>query len=103
MSDEEPFRTFAAFYPFYLREHANRTCRRLHFTGTSLALLWLLAALLTGRWWLFLVALLQGYACAWIGHFWFEHNRPATFRHPWYSLRGDWRMWWEILSGRLRF
>ena len=103
MSDEEPFRTFAAFYPFYLREHANRTCRRLHFTGTSMALLWLLAALLTGRWWLLLVALLQGYACAWIGHFWFEHNRPATFRHPWYSLRGDWRMWWEILSGRLRF
>jgi hypothetical protein len=103
MSDGRPFRTFAAFYPFYLGEHANRTCRRLHFLGTSLALLWLLAALLRGRWWLLAVALVQGYAFAWIGHFFFEHNRPATFRHPWFSLLGDWRMWWEIFSGRLRF
>ncbi len=97
------FATFRAFYPYYLGEHANRTCRRLHCVGTSLALLWLVAALLTGRWWLLAVALVQGYAFAWIGHFCFEHNRPATFRHPLYSLMGDWRMWWEMLSGRIRF
>jgi hypothetical protein len=103
MSDEQPFQSFGAFYPFYLREHTNRTCRRLHFLGTSLALLWLLAALLSRWWWLLAVALVQGYAFAWIGHFFFEHNRPATFRHPWYSLLGDWRMWWENFSGRLRF
>jgi hypothetical protein len=100
---EPRFPTFRAFYPFYLREHSNRTSRRLHVVGTSLALLWLLAALLTGRWWLVAVALLQGYAFAWVGHFFFEHNRPATFRHPWYSLLGDWRMGWEVLSGKLRF
>jgi hypothetical protein len=100
---EPRFPTFRAFYPFYLGEHANRTCRRLHFVGTSLAVLLLLAALLSGRWWLGAVALVQGYAFAWIGHFIFEHNRPATFRHPLYSLMGDWRLWWEILSGRLRF
>lgn len=100
--DERPFPTFGAFYPFYLGEHAHRTSRRLHFTDTSLALLWLLAALRTGRWWPAAVALIQGYAFAWVGHFFFEHNRPATFRHPWFSLLGDWRMWWEMLSGRLR-
>jgi hypothetical protein len=102
-SKEGPFPTFGSFYPFYLGEHANRTSRRLHFAGTSLALLWLVAALLTGRWWLLAVALIQGYAFAWVGHFFFEHNRPATFRHPLYSLMGDWRMWWEMLSGRIRF
>lgn len=103
MAAERPFRTFADFYPFYLGEHANRTCRRLHFVGTSLVLPWLAAAVVTGRWWPALVAPIQGYAFAWVGHFFFEHNRPATFRHPWYSLLGDWRMGWEILSGKLRF
>jgi hypothetical protein len=103
MSGTSSFRTFRDFYPFYLSEHANRTSRRLHFTGTSVAALLMVAACVTRLWWLSAVALVQGYAFAWIGHFFFEHNRPATFKHPWLSLMGDWRLWWEILSGKMRF
>ena len=103
MSGETPFPTFREFYAFYLSEHANRTSRRLHFIGTSIAAVLMVAALLTRLWWLLAAALLQGYAFAWIGHFFFEHNKPATFKHPWLSLMGDWRLWWEILTGRLRF
>ncbi len=103
MNDEKSFRSFADFYPFYLGEHSNHVSRRLHFTGTSIAVVLLAAALLTQRWWLAAAALVEGYAFAWVGHFFFEHNKPATFKHPWYSLMGDWRLWWEMLLGRIRF
>ena len=95
--------TFAEFYPFYLSQHANRTCRRLHFVGTSIALALLVTTLATQQWWLVTVALIQGYAFAWVGHFFFERNKPATFRYPRFSFMGDWRLWWEILTGKVRF
>jgi hypothetical protein len=101
--NEARYRTFGDFYPFYLSEHANRTTRRLHFVGTSVALVLLIASVVTQNWWLIAVALVQGYAFAWVGHFFFEHNKPATFKYPGFSFMGDWRLWWEILSGKLRF
>jgi hypothetical protein len=103
MTEPTSYRTFSEFYPFYLSEHANRTSRRLHFVGTSIALVLLLTAIVTMNGWLVLAALVQGYAFAWVGHFFFEHNRPATFRYPRFSFMGDWRLWWEILTGKLRF
>ena len=99
----ERYTSFAAFYPFYLSEHTNRTCRRLHFVGTSLGLVCLIAALVTSSWWLLALGLVVGYACAWVGHFFFEHNRPATFRYPGYSFLGDWAMWRDMLTGRIKF
>src|SRR5690349_15493307 len=75
------FRSFAEFYPHYLREHAHPACRRLHFVGTTLVLLCVVAAVWTGNAWILLGAPLAGYGFAWVGHFLFEHNRPATFRH----------------------
>jgi hypothetical protein len=102
MNDESSFRTFDDFYPFYLGEHANRTCRRLHFAGTSIAAALLIAAGVTRWWWFVAIAFVQGYAFAWAGHFFFEHNKPATFKYPWFSLMGDWRLWWDILMGRVR-
>jgi hypothetical protein len=95
------FRSFEDFYPFYLSEHSNRISRRLHFTGTSIACALIIAAAVTQRGWLLAAALVQGYAFAWIGHYFFEHNKPATFRHPAYSLMGDWRLWWDVLNRRL--
>jgi hypothetical protein len=95
------FASFSEFYPFYLSEHANRTSRRLHFLG-SCGVLGLLAAALVlrdGRW--LIGAAVCGYGFAWIGHFFFEKNRPATFRHPLYSFAGDWVMFKEILLRRL--
>jgi hypothetical protein len=97
------FATFREFYPFYLTEHANATSRRLHVIGTSMTLLVLLYALGTGSWWLVLLSPVPGYACAWIGHFFFEHNRPATFQHPFYSLAGDFVMLRDVLTGRIRW
>jgi hypothetical protein len=97
------YRSFADFYPFYLREHANRTSRRLHFIGSCVAIALLVAAVATGVWWLVAVALVEGYAFAWVGHFFFEHNRPATFKYPLLSLMGDWRLWWDIVTGRIAF
>lgn len=100
MSDAR-FRTFGEFYPFYLSEHGNRMSRRLHFIGTSIALPLAVAAVATQIWWLLAVALVQGYAFAWVGHFFFEHNKPATFQHPLWSLRGDFRMYLMALRGKM--
>jgi hypothetical protein len=103
MNDKNAFRKFGDFYPFYLGEHANRTCRRLHFAGTSIAATLLIIAIVMRSGWLVAVAIVQGYAFAWVGHFFFEHNKPATFKHPIFSLMGDWRLWWDILSRKVRF
>ena len=102
MSDGR-YQSFAEFYPFYLSEHSRRETRRIHFTGSALALLCLLWALLSGeaRW--FLAAVICGYGFAWFGHVFFEKNRPATFRYPLYSLMGDWKMFWQILTGKIAF
>ncbi|MFC3146397.1 Mpo1-like protein [Piscinibacterium candidicorallinum] len=97
------YTSFAEFYPFYLSEHSNRTCRRLHFVGSSLALLIAAAGLWRGQPIYLLYALLCGYAFAWIGHFGFEKNKPASFKQPLYSFMGDWRMWFQILTGQIKF
>jgi hypothetical protein len=97
------FANFREFYPYYLGEHGNRISRRLHVTGTLLALLAVATALVTERWRWLLLAPLAGYLPAWAGHYFFEHNRPATFSHPLWSLRGDFAMLAEVLTGRMRW
>jgi hypothetical protein len=97
------FNSFAEFYTFYLSEHAKRSTRRIHFVGSALALLLLGAALASASLGLFLLAVACGYGFAWIGHFFFEKNRPATFKYPLYSLMGDWVMFWQILTGKIAF
>ena len=96
------FASFREFYPYYLSEHANTACRRLHFAGSTLVLACAAMGLATRNPWWVLYALLCGYGCAWIGHFFFEHNKPATFRHPFYSFLGDWVMYKDILTGKVR-
>ncbi len=101
MSDS--FENFGKFYLFYLSEHSTKWCRRLHFIGSSLVVLAFMAFVFSLDW-KFLVAMpLFGYGFAWIGHFFFEKNKPATFRFPLYSLMGDWVMFSEILTGKVRF
>ena len=97
------FSTMAEFYPFYLSEHSNRTSRRLHFVGTSLGLCWLAAAIVTLNPWFLPAGLVSGYAFAWVGHFFFEKNRPATFQHPFYSLLGDFVMYRDMILGKVPF
>ena len=101
--DPRTFKTFAEFYPFYLQEHSNRTCRRLHFIGTSLSLLFLIGLVVTGHIWYLVAAIVSGYGFAWIGHFVFEKNRPASFKRPLFSFRDDWVMWRDMLTGKITF
>jgi hypothetical protein len=95
------YQSFREFYPAYLAEHKQPATRRLHFVGTVLVLVVLGVAAWTrdARW--LIAAPVFGYGLAWIGHFAFERNRPATFRHPLYSLAGDFVMFKDLLLGRL--
>jgi hypothetical protein len=93
--------SFTEFYPFYLTQHANRMCRRTHFIGSTLALASIAMLVRSANPWWIIAALVMGYGGAWIGHFAFEKNRPASFAQPLYSLRADWVMYWQMLTGKL--
>ena len=95
------FASFKEFYPYYLEEHSNPTCRLLHFIGSWLVLGVIVAAIYTNQWHLLWLMPVIGYGFAWVGHFFFEHNKPATFKHPFYSLMGDWVMFKDILIGKV--
>jgi hypothetical protein len=97
------YASFREFYPFYLSEHSNRISRRLHVSGTLLALALAAAAIVSGRLALLWAVPVAGYAFAWVGHYFFEKNTPATFTHPLYSLCGDFTMFYEVLTGRIRW
>jgi hypothetical protein len=92
--------TFSAFWPFYLSQHAVPACRWLHFAGTSAVVVALAVGMLTKTLALLPLCLLLGYGPAWVGHFFIEKNRPATFIYPLWSLWGDFRMWGAMLTGR---
>lgn len=93
--------SFAEFWPFYLREHSRPFTRALHYLGTTLVVGLAIAAVLSGRWWLFVALPLAGYFFAWLAHFAVEKNRPATFTYPLWSLLADFKMWWLWLTGRI--
>jgi len=104
MTDEQTsFNSFEEFYPFYLDEHQNSTCRRLHFFGSTLTLLALAYIIVNQTWTSIWVLPLIGYGFAWVGHFFFEHNKPATFQYPLYSFIGDWVMFKDILIGKVKW
>jgi hypothetical protein len=98
---EKTYQTLAEFYPYYLTEHRNPTSRRLHFIGTALFLGILYYAILTAQWQLLMAVPLVGYGFAWVGHFFFERNKPATFKYPLFSLMSDFIMFWHILTGQI--
>lgn len=103
MNKSHEFASFNDFYPYYLAEHSNSTCRRLHFIGTSLVIALVAWIVASGSWMLLIALPVAGYSFAWIGHFFFEKNRPATFRHPLYSLFGDFVMYRDMLVGKVGF
>ena len=96
------FNSFKEFYPFYLSQHQHPTCRLLHVIGSFLVLVTLVLSLYFLNAWLLLLVPVIGYGFAWIGHFKFENNKPATFQYPLYSLMGDWVMFWHIITGQLK-
>ena len=100
MTDER-YRSFDEFFPFYLREHSNSTNRWVHFVGTSAGVCALLAAAVTQTGWLALAAPVLGYGAAWYGHFFIEHNKPASFSYPLWSFRGDFKMYGLMVRGQV--
>ena len=102
-SSGDRYGSLKAFFPYYLSEHRNPVSRVLHFTGTALIAFWIALALITGSAWWLLVIPLGGYGFAWVGHAFFERNRPATFEYPFYSLASDFIMFWRLLIGQERF
>ncbi|MGB0835023.1 MAG: Mpo1-like protein [Psychrobium sp.] len=98
---EQRYQSFSEFYPFYLSQHQHPICRRLHFIGSVLILI-ILGYILYSQHFIWLVSLpIIGYGFAWVGHFAFEKNRPATFTYPLWSLMGDWKMFWQILTRQI--
>ena len=93
--------TTQKFYDFYLAEHQNMACRRLHFAGSSFGLLGLAKSVKTASPKPLLKGIAAGYACAWAGHFFFEKNKPASFKFPLKSFASDFRMYSDVLRGRL--
>lgn len=97
------YANFSEFYPYYLAEHSNRTCRNLHFIGSTLVLVLIAVSVILPNAWVLVWLPVVGYGFAWVGHFFFEHNKPATFQHPFYSLLGDWVMYKDMLTGKIKF
>ncbi|MDC9724001.1 MAG: DUF962 domain-containing protein [Urechidicola sp.] len=98
---EERIQTYPEFYKFYLSEHSNKTCRLLHVIGTTIVLALALTAIYHQQPILFLYVPIAGYGFAWVGHFFFEKNKPATFKYPLWSLKSDYKMYFDILSGKI--
>ena len=98
---EKKYQTFRSFYPYYLTEHKNAVSRRLHFIGTLLIFVCLILGIITGKWFWFIIIPFFGYGIAWFGHFFFEKNKPATFKYPFYSLGSDFVMFWHTLTGQI--
>lgn len=94
----EQYRTFKEFYPFYLSEHLHPVCRGLHFIGSWCVVLLVVLSFFKPI--LLIFTPIAGYGCAWIGHFFFEKNRPATFTYPKFSFMGDWVMFKDIIIRR---
>jgi hypothetical protein len=93
-------RSFADFWPHYVRAHSRMKTRLLHAVGSVLALILVGVSFAVSLWFLIAVPLV-GYAFAWYGHFFVEHNKPATFGHPLYSLVADYRMLFLMMAGRM--
>lgn len=101
--DRGAYGSVAEFYPFYLSQHESSANRRLHFVGTTLVIALVVTAVVSGNYWWLLVTPVAGYAFAWIGHFAFEKNKPATFKYPFFSLACDFVMYKDMCLGRIRF
>ena len=95
------YNSFTEFWPYYLAEHSKPGTRLLHLIGTSIALGTVVVFILVGKWWLFPLALIPGYGATWIGHFFIEKNKPATFQYPLWSFMGDYKMIFMMLTGRM--
>lgn len=100
---EQRFKRFEDFYPHYLNEHKKAGTRRTHFLGTSVFIGLFLYAIISGWYWGILLGAASAYGMAWVGHYFIEKNKPATFKYPVWSLLGDFKLYFELISGKESF
>lgn len=100
-TDEKRIETYAEFWDFYVAEHSHPLTRYLHFVGTLLGIVLFVWILRSGQYIYLLLCLIIGYTFAWFGHFFVEHNKPATFKYPLWSFISDYKMIWMMLTGRM--
>lgn len=98
---EARYKSFAEFWPFYVHEHSQPGTRVLHLMGTLIGLSVMVYFIATGRWYLFPLGLIPGYAFAWFAHFVIEKNKPATFKYPLWSFMGDYKMIALMITGKI--
>ena len=103
MPNPNRYQSLKEFYPFYLSEHQHPASRMLHFIGTGLVVVLFVVMLFTQVWWLAWLIPVTGYGFAWVGHYFFEQNKPATFQYPLWSLASDFILFWELLTGKAPF
>jgi len=101
LAAEKKYRSFRSFYPYYLTEHSDRLNRTLHFVGTLLLIICAVVSIVLQKWWMLALVPFLGYGFAWVGHYFIERNKPATFTYPLYSLGSDFVMFWHILTGKI--
>ena len=100
---EDRIKTYKEFYKFYLSEHQNTSCRRLHFIGTAIVFIVLFVSIFKNNYTYLILIPIVGYGFAWVGHFFFEKNKPATFKYPLWSLVSDFKMFFDIIIGKIKF
>jgi len=98
---KENIKSFEEFYPFYLKQHSHKVCRLLHVVGTTIVIALAITAVSHNEPKLWFFVPIAGYGFAWVGHFFFEKNKPATFKYPLWSLRSDFKMYYDIVIGKL--
>ena len=96
------YTSFNEYWPHYLREHSAPATRGWHYVGTTLAIIILAAALISGHYALIALSLVCGYAFAWASHMGIEKNRPATFTYPLWSLASDFKMLFCFVTGQMK-
>lgn len=100
---EKKYKSLNEFYPYYLTEHKDPTCRILHFIGTGLLFFILAFSIISGNYSMLFLIPIVGYGFAWVGHFFFEKNKPATFQYPMFSLISDFKMFFDLIKGKEKF
>lgn len=103
MTTNKKYQSLREFYPFYLSEHQEPRCRTLHFIGTGLVIISFITFWVTLQWTYLAIIPFLGYGFAWVGHYFFEQNKPATFQYPGYSLASDFILFWDLLRGKEKF
>ncbi len=99
--DDAKIKTYAEFWDFYVAEHSDPLTRRLHFAGTTLGFVLLAWIIKSGNWYYLPLCFVAGYAFAWFAHFFVEHNKPATFKYPFWSFVSDYKMVFFMLTGKM--